>query len=426
MRYAILGLALFCAAAVCAPAAEVTPFDITFAEGVWAYSQGDAPEAVVQLRKALELRPGDGFAHYLLGLSLLQTGEAGEAAKEIAASLEAHPPPPVDRDRVLADLRAAQEGGSPPPPVHLPETSRKTTPRWSGFVSLSADRDSNPNLLSQDLTLPVLPGGPAVSGRSADTSAQADLQARHRPIRLPAGWTLGIDLTAGGSFHQELDYLNLARVGGALQLSRDLGPAWKLLLRTGGEEIFLDGSDYLRTANAGASLLFSPTGSDMTRLEVRFQDRSFADNPLADTRRSGGETGIALRQTRYLGRRDRSVTLGISAADRQARSEFRRGLWGGSIDAALPLVRGLALALSGWLDRESFDDQASNLFDPQGPPREDRTWGTSATLTLSVTEHLQARVRGLYTRRTSNVDAGNGLDLDYQRTVAGAGLSWKF
>jgi hypothetical protein len=430
MRSSILGLALLCVGAVCASAAEVTPFDITFAEGVWLFSQGDAPEAIVHFRKALELRPGDGFARYLLGLSLLATGESEEAAKEIAASLEADPPPPVDRNRILADLRAAQLGVENPP-IEMPEVSasavRKRKPRWSGFASLSAEQDSNPNLLSEDLTLPVFPGSrQVVSGRSTDTAALADVQIRHRPIRLPGGWSLGIDLTAGGSFHRDLDYLDLARAGGSFQLSRGLGRAWTLLLRTGAEEIFLDGSDYLRTANAGASLVFSPTVSDTTRLDLRYNDRGFADHPLADPRRSGGETGFTLRQTRAFGRRDRYVTLGITAADRQARPEFQRGLLGGSIDAAFPLSPGLALSISGWLDQEGYDDSASNLLNPQGSPRDDRTSGASTVLTVSVTDHLQLRLRGAYSRRSSNVDLGNGLDLDYRRTVVGASVSWRF
>jgi hypothetical protein len=429
MRNSILGLALLCAGAVCASAAEVTLFDTAFAEGVWAFSQGDAPEAVVHFRKALDLRPGDGFAHYLLGLSLLATGEAEEAAKEIAASLEADPPPPVDRNRILADLRAAQLGAESPP-IEMPEVSapaaRKRKPRWSGSVSLSAEHDSNPNLLADDLTLPVFPGSAlTVSGRSDDTAALADVQIRHRPIRL-GRWNAGIDLTAGGSFHQELDYLDLARAGGSFQLSRGLGRAWTLLLRTGAEEVFLDGSDYLRNVNAGASLVFSPTRSDTTRLDLRYHDRSFGDHPLADPRRSGGETGIALRQTRSFGRSDRYVTLGITASDRQARPQFQRGLLGGSIDAAFPLRPGAALSVSGWLDQEEFDDSASNLLNPQGSPRDDRTWGASTTLTVSLSDRLQARLRGAYSRRISNVGFGNGPDLGYRRTVVGAGISWGY
>jgi hypothetical protein len=435
MKSSILGLALLFLGAVSLSATEVTPFDITFAEGVWAFSQGDAPEAIVHFRKALELRPGDGFTRYLLGLSLLRTGDAEEAAKEIAASLEAVPPPPVDRDRVLADLRNARlAAGHDLDPkdltIDLPEVSaraaRKKIPRWSGFVSLATERDSNPNLLADDLTLPVVPGQ-LVSGRSDDMSVLADVQARHRPISIPGDWKLGIDLTAGGTFHDKLDYLNLARAGGSFQLSRKLGRDWMLLVRTGAEDIFLDGSDYLRTANAGVSLVYSPTVTDTTRLDLGYVYRSFADHPLADRHRSGGATSLALRQTRYFGRRDRSVTLGITAADRQARPEFQRGILSGSIDAALPIAPGLALSISGWLDRESYDDNASNLATPQGgPPRDDRTRGASTTLTFSMTSHLQARIRGSYSRRSSNIEVGNGVDLGYRRSVVGAGLSWKF
>jgi hypothetical protein len=428
MRNSILGLVLLCTGALCASAGEVTLFDVAFAEGVWALSQGDAPEAIVHFREALDLKPGDGFARYLLGLSLLRTGEAEEAAKEIAAGLAADPPPPVDRNRILADLRAAQLD-SEDVPIDLPEVSAKASKgkgrAWSGSASLSAERDSNPNLLSDDLTLPVVPGGQVVSGRSADVAALAEIQARHRAIHLPRGWDLGIDLLAGGSFHRELDYLDFARAGGSLQLSKELGPTWTLLLRTGAEEVFLDGSDYLRNADAGASLLFSPTAMDTTRLDLRFHDRSFADHPLADPRRSGWEPAIALRQTRYFGGRDRYVTLGVSSSDRQARPEFRSTRLGGSIDAAVPLGP-ILISISGWLDQEGFDDRASNLFNPQGPPRDDRTWGASTAFTVSISNRLQARFRGAYSRRSSNVDLGQGLNLDYRRTVVGTSLTYRF
>ena len=118
--------------------------------------------------------------------------------------------------------------------------------------------------------------------------------------------------------------------------------------------------------------------------------------------------------------------LGLTTSDREARSEFRRGLLGGSIDAAFPLSPELALSLSGWLDHEGYDDRASNLLDPQGPRRDDRTWGAATVLTATVTDHLQVRLRGAYSRRSSNVDLGNGLDLGYRRTVVGAGASWSF
>ena len=87
----------------------------------------------------------------------------------------------------------------------------------------------------------------------------------------------------------------------------------------------------------------------------------------------------------------------------------------------------LALDLSGWLNDEDFGDPASNLFDPQGSARQDRTWGASAGLTYSLTGRLRLLARGSYSERSSSLDMGDGLpDLDYRRTVLGTGAVWSF
>lgn len=471
---------------------EISPFEVAFAEGIWAFSQQDSVSAVEHFEEALRLRPGDGFALYLLGLSHLRLGDAREAEQEIAASLEADPPPPIERSRILVDLGAAElaagnapvavvtldkalqelESDDPVRPVALhhqatalaavgrekdaeaareqaraldpsldPEDLPITTPRvaeearsgggrprWSGSVSLTADDDSNPHLLSEDLSLPIPPRNEIVDGRSSDRAGGAEIEVSYRPGRLPAGWSLGIDLRGGGSFHQGFDYLDVVRAGGAVRLEREWSRRWSVLLESGGEEILLDGSSYLRLLEAGAFLTFSSTEADATRVELRLLDRGYdADHRLADPRRDGEEVRIGLRQLRFLADGKHYVSLGIAVADRRADPAFERTSWEGEIRAVLPVGPRWDLDLSGWLREESFGDRSSNPFDPKGPARDDRTWGASAVLSYSLTERVQMLVRGTLTERNSSADLGLDLpDLDYRRTMLGTGVGWTF
>jgi tetratricopeptide (TPR) repeat protein len=441
--------------------------------------------------KALDNKlPEDSFARYMLGLSYLRLGNAQEAVNEIDASLKADPPPPVPPSRILVDLGAAQlaaghaqaavdtlekalrelKNDDPELPVALhhyatalaalgrqsdaeakreqaraldpsldPEDLPITTPQireeaksgggppWSGSLSLTAGYDSNPNLLSEDLLLPLpSPGDEAVDGNSSDTALETDLQVSYRPGRLPRGLSLSLDLRGGSSFHQELDYLDIGRARGGIRLGWERSRRWSLSLRSGAEQILLNGSSYLRLLDAGASLSFSPTAESSTQLDVSFLDRRYADHPLADPHRDGEEVRIGLRQIRSFGGEGRSLSFSVVAADRSAGLEFERTLWGGEVQAALPVGR-WTLGLSGWLTEEDFGASASNLFDPQGPARDDRTWGTSAALSFALSARAQAVVRGTYTERSSNVDLGEDLpDLDYRRTILGTGIVWSF
>jgi tetratricopeptide (TPR) repeat protein len=473
-----------------------TDFELAFAEGVWAFSQYDYLNALEYFKKAHEKAldnklPEDSFARYMLGLSHLRLGNAQEAVNEIAASLEADPPPPVPRSRILGDLGAAQlaagnaqaavdtlekalrelKNDDPELPVALhhyatalaalgrqpdaeaaraqargldpdldPEDLPITTPKvaeearsgggppWSGSLSVTAGYDSNPNLLSEDLLLPLpSPGDEPVDGDSSDIALETDLQVHHGPGRLGGGWSLSFDLRGGGSFHHDFDYLDIARAGGAVRLDWERSRRWSLGLRSGAEQILLDRSSYLRLLDAGVALSFVPTAADVTRLEVSFLDRGYSKHQRADPRREGEEVRIGLRQIRSFGGQGSFVSLEVATADRSADPAFERTLWEGEVRAFLPIGKRCVLDLSGRLREEDFGDSESNLFDPRGPARDDRTWGTSAALSFAFSERAQAVVRGTYTERRSNVDLGEDLpDLDYRRTILGTGIVWSF
>ncbi len=122
MRHAIfVWIALLCASGLPARAADSGHFETAFAEGIWAFGRNDNVSAAEQFQEASRLRPDYGFSLYLLGLSHLRLGMPKEAAEEIAASLAAKEPPPVERSRLLADLGAAQLAAG---------TSRRRSARW--------------------------------------------------------------------------------------------------------------------------------------------------------------------------------------------------------------------------------------------------------------------------------------------------------
>jgi hypothetical protein len=312
-------------------------------------------------------------------------------------------------------------------PVSMPRLTSAARRPWEGTVSLTSGYDSNPNLLSEDLLLPVpQPGDGLVSGDTSDSVSGAELEVTYRPAWSPGGWSLGIDLRGGGSLHQDLDYLNLGRAGAVFELARRPSRRLSLLLSGGAEELWLDGASYLQTLDAGASLTYTPTQADATRVDLLLHDRRYASHELADRRRDGSETRIGVTQTRALGRPDRYVALGVAVAVRSADPEFERTSYQGSVEVALPLAQRWSLTLFGAYDKEDFEHRASNLFS-RGPARQDRTWEAAAVLSFSFSERLEASLRAVQAERSSNVDLGANLpDLDYRRTMLTAGLSWGF
>jgi tetratricopeptide (TPR) repeat protein len=479
-------------------------FNAEMAEGLWFLSQYDAFEASQHFERASALRPEDGFSRYLLGLSHLRQGKAREAATEIGASLQARQPPPVKRSRILVDLGAAQLAvGDPQAAVLTLETAlrdrkddavalyhyanalsllgrreeaetalasaRRLRPdldpkdlpveladvmkarSWEGSVGVLAGHDSNPNLLSEDLLLPIPSSNQnpkLVSGRSSDSVASADLRLTHLPIPLGGGWGLAADFREEGSFHQDFQYLNVVRTGAVVHLVHGADPlgglegplGWvqvpqgnskmSMLLQGGLDELRLDNASYLRLSSLAGSATFSPSAENSTRLDLQLLDRSYYRHPLADPRRNGREVSVGVHEVSYLGgRRDRFVTIGLEASDRNAGSAFSRTLLGGDVEAVLPIAPRWTIRLGAWLNKEKFDDPASNLFssDPASPERRDRTWGSSATLAFDIKDRLRLLLRGSYQNRDSNVTFDGGLPaLDYRRTLLETGLSWSF
>jgi hypothetical protein len=201
------------------------------------------------------------------------------------------------------------------------------------------------------------------------------------------------------------------------------------LLQGGIENLRLDNASYLRLSTLAGAVTFSPSPDNATRLDLRLLNRSYYRHQLADPRRNGQEVSIGVHEISYLGSRDRSLTLGVEASNRQASSAFGRTLLGGDVEAVLPIAARWTIRLGAWLNREKFDDAASNLFSsgPASPARRDRTWGSNAALAFEINDRLRFLLRGSYQHRDSNVTFDGGRPaLDYRRTLVETGLSWAF
>ncbi len=424
---------------------------VAFAEGVEAYEGGDFGAAVERLGEAVRLAPEDGSARYWLGLALLRSGKADEAVRAIEAALAAPEAPAVERgeaEATLAKARAAAQGGQGAAVAEV------ATPTWSGFdigydrrtglsggVELSAFADSNPYLLSRETRLPDGSGG-SVSGRSKDDAGGLDLRLAYVPATAPGGWMVSLGLDAGIVQYRDLDEIDNSTARGRLSLSRGADPRGFLegplgaaeapyggtrvafAIQAGGSASWINGAPYLRTADLGLGWTFREGKGAATSLDLGYSDRSFSG---VSQKRSGDDLSAGLHQTFFLGRSDRSFSLGVTATNRSAGRRFASERRSAEVGLALPIGARCGLNLSGSYLNEKFDHPESNLFSPFGPPREDDTTRGAAAFIWSPSAKLRFAARAAFARRTSNVDLGSGLpDLDYRRTEFGLSAAWTF
>lgn len=442
------------------PGHDLTLAALAFTEGVLAFEEGADQVAAEKFRESLQHDPRDGTPRYWLGLTLLRLGQAREAVAELQASLKAPRPARVDAERAAADLSAAQRAAgepgaagdvqaeivAPPEPAEEPSPIDRR-PFWEGSLGVALGGDSNPNLLSEELAVPI-PGPPpqqVVDGSSSDALSELDLHLRLNPLYRPDGWSAAVSVDARRSFHRDFDYLDLGQMRAFVHLARGADPLGYLsgalgsvrvpfgerrvsaLLQGGGGYYQLDGATYLRTWDGAASLILHLTPATSTQLDLVFSDRDFSGGGLGDERRNGQDLFLRLGQSFFFGHRARCLRLAAAAGDRQASREFSASFAEGSAELALPLTPAWSFQLRGSLRKDDYDHEESNLFNPAGPPREDTTVTATAALVWQSSFRLRWTARATRVDRDSNVDLGSGLpDLDYQRSTASLGASWSF
>jgi hypothetical protein len=414
--FATLGFVALGLASLAAAVPRRAEAEVDLAEGLNALAAGDVAAAIDWLSKAVALDPDEGTRR---GLALLRQGRTHEAAAEIEASLTGS-----------RSLQAVDDRGL-----------------WEGTVGLSAAADTNPNLLSNDLSVPAPgPGDKAVQGGDSDGFGRVDLRLGIYPFHAQEGRSLGVILETHRAFHFDFGYLDLGQARGAVQLAFGSNPQGFLegplgfaripfgggsrftaLFQAGGATYRLGSEPYYHTLEAAAMFGISETPATTTFFDLGYADRGFPGGLLSDPRRSGHDLSLGLSQSFYFGGWNRTLRLGARGVDRRAGPEFTGTFLEGSGELVWPLGLRLSAVLEGRAQEGHYDRRQSNLFEPTGPPRRDTTLQTAAAAVWSATDRLRWTARATYTRRRSNVDLGDGLpDLGYRRLVVSAGLSWDF
>jgi hypothetical protein len=316
---------------------------------------------------------------------------------------------------------------------------------WEGAVGLSAGADSNPNLAAPELTFtpPGNPTGGLIQGDQGDGVGLVGLRLGVYPFHARPGPVLGMTLDAGQSFHRDFGFLDLGLLRGTVQaafgsdprgiLEGLLGPArvplgggrCSALLQAGGAAWQIDGASYLRTVDGAASFTVRETRATATRVDLGYSDRDFSAGDLGDPRQSGQDVSLQVSQLFWFG--GRSLRLGALFVDRRSSAVYAAAAREGNASLVWPLASRWTVLLEANVRKDDYDDPRSNLFQAGGPPRNDTTSRTAATLVWSATDRLRWVAGAAYSRRTSNIDPAGGLPgLGYRRTVGSLGLSWVF
>ncbi len=423
----------------------------TFIHGVLAFLAEDYEQAASLLEQAVDIDPAQGTYAHWLAAAYLRLGRGADAAERLEQSRSAAYPPASGRRRVSDELRRVREslesGAALPqiaePDIELALRFPGEPPRWQGMLGLQATYDSNPGLLAEELSVSV--PGVAPADVPADAAAVLDLRLDYRPLWDHRGWSLGVGVAGHGALHPDLDATDLAlarstvslgwgrnpggSVDGALGNARlPVGSGPAVLLQGGGAYATFGGEKLLRTWEAGVSRVVRTTVRSETTLAGAVRDREYGSG--AGALREGGEDelSVALRQSRFFGSRDRYLRLGVEVGDIRADRALTATFGEASVAAGLPISARCRLFLHSSFRVDRYEHPESNVGNPGGAGRADRTWrvGIAGAWQSSARARLDWIARAMYVRRHSNVELPAGSPLfDYERTVLALGLRWR-
>ena len=415
------------------PAGSLAAAEVALTEGIKAFNHERYEEAAQKFQESLD-HVDRASARHWLGLALLRLGREQEARTYLSE----------------AELTSLRNGEAPR--ESLPPVDQR--PLWQSRITLASGFDSNPSLLSEELSLPPAPGETPISGKDSDAVAGLDLRAAYHPLYRPDGWSAQVNLAGRQSFYRDLDFLDLGEVGAAVHFVRGRDPLGHLsgplgaarapfghgrfgtLLQAGVIHYELGDEAFLRVLEAAASLTVRPRREPTseaprvliaTRIALDFQDREFFGEHRA---RTGEQLAIEVSEIFRFQRSGLDLRLTAIAGDRDAGAAFAESFLAGSAEVLVPIALGWTLGLSGGWRRDEFDHPQSNLFAPADPParpRKDETMSASVALSWDILPRLRWTARATYAERDSSVQLGPSLpDLGYRRTMTTMGLGWTF
>lgn len=419
--------------------------------GIAAFHRGDYDEAAGHFERAAAADPESGDAHHWLGLTYLALGRTAEAESALEAALAAGEPPRAGRDRVRADLERARGAGDALV-VAAPGLGEARPfgdiPLWEVRLSAAAANDDNPLRLTEDSFLFYqLPDGTLLTGPESDTLLRAAARLEVRPLVDRNGWTLTLGGTVDDARYNDFDFLNVRTLAASAQLAWGGDPAGylagplgaarvplrrrplALLFQVRWQDASIDGDGFRTSLEVAGSATVNEGRAMATRLSAGWSDHDYDVDQSGTFERSGGEVSAAADQVFYLGRRDRFVSLGVESSQRDAGPAFDASALELRGALALPFGNRGSLQLGVSRQDVEYDDLTSNPlfgFFLADRARQDTIDRVSAALTWAATPRLLLTVGGSRTSRDTElgpaVDAL--LDLDYDRTVVTAGVSW--
>lgn len=390
------------------------------------------------------------------GLAAYHRGEM-EGARELFEQAARADPDNARARRWLEHVEAGETAPSTPGAAAAPGLT--ATPSWEIFLEGFAGSDSNPTHLGEELHGVPFEGGPAdaVPGDTSDDVLQLGLRAAAHPFARRGGWSLGLVGDGHQALYDELDFLDLSRLRGAVHLAWGGDPSgfldgslgWvrvpyddrplTVLFQAGVVEDRLDGESWRSEVAGSAALTWRPGRSLATRVLLAARDEDF-EQGFEDLRGFGElslipedrtEVALELDQRFFLGARDRYLELGAGVAERSADRREDASLTRARAELSLPFGRSFQLWLSGAWEETDFDDLESNPLFPffvADRPREDEAVRLAAVASWSLTPRLLLIGRAFHLDRDSELGPAVEpfLDLDFERTGVGLGLRWFF
>jgi Tfp pilus assembly protein PilF len=418
------------------------------------YRKGYFTAARRELKRALALDAGDGWAHFYLGLVMLAQGETTEAIDAFDVGVQLAPELKHDGAYYLG-IAAFERGRLEESRSYfeqvlrvpfVPSETEASSREWLGFldevqrpgglprgdirVALGVEHDSNPDHVNQDFVNTSSP---------SDFGSALRVRVAYRPLIARGGWTVGAVIRGRGLRHEDASTGDTTSAQGRLHAAWGVDPLgyasgplgyarvpegmrrFGVLLQAAASHFDRDGQSFRRDEEVAATLLIYQPGFGKTQFEIGHDDATLLD--VRNRGHSGSSTLFRLGQYFYFnGRPERYVRLSLGLTDHAPEiAELRRDATRFDAELALPLGQRWNLFLLTSLGRDEYD-AASSSFYSIAVPREDELTELAGKLTLDL--HRSGFISFRYGWFDRSVDALSALSFDREVATADYTFYW--